>query len=63
MVDSLDVRIACPSVSFLFARLGGSLGTYPFLENFVFEGNCLSVVFGRLVALAPSIAELVRGFS
>ena len=34
MVDSLEVRIACPSISFLFARLGGSLGTYPFLENF-----------------------------
>ena len=51
MVDSLEVRIACPSISFLFARLGGSLGDFPFLENFVFEGNCLSVVLGELQPL------------
>ena len=62
MVDSLEVRIACPSISFLFAHLGGSLGNYPFLENFVYEGNSLSVVLGEIVALAPSIAQLVRGF-
>ena len=51
MVDSLEVRIACPSISFLFARLGGSLGVFPYLENFVFEGNCLSVVSGDLLPL------------
>ena len=51
MVDSLEVRIACPLISFLFARLRGSLGVFPFLENFVFEGNCLSVVLGDLLPL------------
>ena len=51
MVDSLEVRIAWPSISFLFARLGGSLGVFPYLENFVFEGNCLSVVLGDLLPL------------
>ena len=51
MVDSLEVRIACPSISFLFAHLGGSLGVFPHLENFVFEGNCLSVVLGDLLPL------------
>ena len=51
MVDSLEVRIACPSISFLFARLGGSLGVFPYLEDFVFEGNCLSVVLGDILPL------------
>ena len=43
MVSSSEVRIACPSVSFLFARLGGSLGVFPNLEDFVFEGNSLKL--------------------
>ena len=51
MVDSLEVRIACLSISLLFARLGGSLGVFPYLENFVFKGNCLSVVLGDLLPL------------
>ena len=29
MVGSSEVRIACPSISFLFVRLGGSLGVFP----------------------------------
>ena len=29
MVSSSEVRIACPSISFLFARLRGSLGVFP----------------------------------
>ena len=29
MVCSSEVRIACPSISFLFAHLGGSLGVFP----------------------------------
>ena len=33
MVNGSEVRIACPSISFLFARLGGSLGVFPYLEN------------------------------
>ena len=36
MVNGSEVRIACPSISFLFARLGGSLGLFPYLESFVF---------------------------
>ena len=36
MVGSFEVRIACPSISFLFERLGGSLGVFPHVENFVF---------------------------
>ena len=63
MVDSLEVRIACPSISFLFARLGGSLGTYPFLENFVFEGNCLSVVLGDLLPLLRQSLNWFEGLA
>ena len=51
MVNSSEVRIACPSISFLSARLGGSLGVFPHLENFVFEGNCRGVVLGDLLPL------------
>ena len=51
MVNSSEVRIACLSISFLFARLGWSLGVFPHLENFVFEGNCLSIVLGDLLPL------------
>ena len=36
MVGSSEVRIACPSISFFFARLGGSLGVFPNVEDFVF---------------------------
>ena len=51
MVNSSEVRIVCPSISFLFARLGGSLGVFPHLEDFVFKGNCLSVVLADLLPL------------
>ena len=40
-----------PSISFLFARLGGSLGVFPHVENFVFEGNSLGVVLTKLCPL------------
>jgi len=63
MVDSLEVRIACPLISFLFARLGGSLGTYPFLENFVFEGNCLTVVLGDLLPLLRQLLNWFEGLA
>ena len=59
MVDSLEVRRACPSISFLFAHLGGSLGVFPYLENFVFEGNCPSVVLGDLL---PSLRQSLNWF-
>ena len=40
MVDSSEVRVVCPSVSFLFACLGASLDTFsaflPLIGNFVF---------------------------
>ena len=65
MVNSSEVRIACPSISFLFARLGGSLGVFPHLENFVFKGNCLGVVLGDLLPLLRQSLSwfegLVRG--
>ena len=51
MVSSFEVRIACPSISFLFARLGGSLGVFPHLENFVFKGSSLSVALANLLPL------------
>ena len=51
MVSSSEVRIACPSISFLFTRLGGSLGVFPHLEDFVFEGNCLGVALADLLPL------------
>ena len=53
MVGSTKVRVACPSISFLFARLGASLGvSRAFLsltEDFVFEGSSLSVALVDLV--------------
>ena len=40
MVSTSEVRIVCPSISFLFARLGASLGVSrtfsPLVEGFVF---------------------------
>ena len=51
MVSSSEVRIACPSISFLFACLGGSLGVFPHLENFISEGNSLGVVVADLLTL------------
>ena len=51
MVSSSEVRIVCPSISFLFMRLGGSLGVFPHLENFISEGNSLGVVVADLLPL------------
>ena len=51
MVGSFKVRIACPSISFLFAHLGGSLGVFPNVEDFVFEGNSFGVVLTELCPL------------
>ena len=43
MVNSFEVRVACPSISFFFARLGASLSAscvfFPLVENFVSEGS------------------------
>ena len=43
--------IAYPSISFIFARLRGSLGVFPYLENFFFEGSSLSVALANLLPL------------
>ena len=51
MVGSSEVRIAYPSISFLFTRLGGFLGVFPHLENFVFDGNNLSIASATLLPL------------
>ena len=51
MVSSSEVRTKCPSISFLFVRLGGSLGVFPHLENFISEGNSLGVVVADLLPL------------
>ena len=51
MISSSEVRIACPLISFLFARLGNSLGVFPYLKNFVFKGSSLSVVLSDLLPL------------
>ena len=59
MVSSSEVRIACLSISFLFVCLGGSFGVFLYLENFVFEGNSLSVV---LVELLPLLCQLINWF-
>ena len=45
MISSFDIRIACPSISFLFACLGGSLGIFPNLEDFIFLGK----LFGHCI--------------
>ena len=59
MVGSSEVRIACLFISFLFAHLGGSLGVFPHVENFVFEGNSLGVV---LIELCPLLRQSLDWF-
>ena len=55
MVNSSEVRVACPSVSFFFAHLGASLGTsrvfLPSVANFVSEASSLGVVLVSLFLL------------
>ena len=54
-VDSSKVRIFCPSISFLFACLGASLGVSrsfcPLVEDFVFGGCGLSLMLADLLPL------------
>ena len=65
MVDSSEVRVVCPSVSFLFARLGASLDTFsaflPLIGNFVFEGYGLGVVVGELFPVLSQSINWFRG--
>ena len=60
MVSSSEVRIACPSISFLFACLGGSLRVFPHLENFIFEVNSLGVVVANLLPLLRQSIDWFR---
>ena len=60
MVSNSKVRIACPSFSFLFVRLGGSLGVFPNLENFISEGNSLGVVVANLLPLLRQSIDWFR---
>ena len=61
MVGSFEVRIACPSISFLFARLGGSLGVFPHVESFVFERNSLGVMLTELCPLLRQSLDWFEG--
>ena len=61
IVGSLEVRIACPSISFLFACLEGSLGVFPNVEDFVFEGNSLGVVLAELCPLLRRFVDWFEG--
>ena len=60
VVSSFEVRTACPLISFLFARLGGSLGVFPHLENFISEGNSLGVVVADLLPLLRQSIDWFR---
>ena len=55
MVGNFEVRILFPSISFLFAHLGASLGVSctfcPLVEGFVFGGSSLNVVLADLFPL------------
>ncbi|KAL4621499.1 hypothetical protein ACB092_06G232600 [Castanea dentata] len=59
MIGSSEVWTICPLISFLFARLGGFLGVFPNLEDFVFEGNSLGVVVANLF---PLLCQSVNWF-
>ena len=57
MVSGSEVGIVHPSISFLFSCLGGSLGVFPHLENFVFKGNSLAVTLADLLPLLRQSLE------
>ena len=63
MVNSSEVRVACPSVSFLLARLGAALGVFgdflPLVGDFVFAGCGLSVALGEL---SPILSQSIAWF-
>ena len=61
MVSGSEVKIACPSVSFFFARLGAALGVSGdfllLVGDFIFVGCGLSLVTGELsLILSQSLA-------
>ena len=55
MVGSSEIRTLCPSVSFLFACLGASLGISrafcPLVEGFMFGGSGLGLALANLLPL------------
>ena len=63
MVSSSEVRVACPSVSFFFARLRAALGVsgdfFSLVGDFIFEGCGLSVV---LRELSPILGQSLAWF-
>ena len=63
MVSSSEVRVACPLVSFFFARLRAALGVFgdflPLVGDFIFEGCGLSVVLGEL---SPVLGQSLAWF-
>ena len=52
MVESSEVRQLCSSISFLFARLGASFGSFstqrPLIKDFVFRDSNLGFVLANL---------------
>ena len=67
MVSSFEVRIAYPSISFLFARLGGSLGvSHSFTHlvgGFVFGSDGLSVALADLLPLPSQSLDWFEGLA
>ena len=65
MVSSSEARIPCPSISFLFVRLGASLGVShsfsPLIEGFVFKGNSLNMVLAELLPLLHQSVNWFKG--
>ena len=63
MVSASEVSVACPSVSFFFARLEAALGVsgdfFPLVRDFIFEGCGLSVVLGEL---SPILGQSLAWF-
>lgn len=63
MVESSEVRKLCPSISFFFARLGASLGSFsthcPPIEVFISVGSNLGFV---LADLHPLLHQFMNWF-
>ena len=63
MVSNSEVMVACPSVSFFFARLGVALSVsgdfLPLVRDFIFMGCGLSVVLGEL---SPILGQSIAWF-
>ena len=63
MVSSSEGRVACPSISFFFARLGAALGVssdfLPLVGDFIFAGYGLIVVLGEI---SPILGQSIAWF-